>query len=407
MPRFRYKAVTASGEVVEGEMEAVAREELIDRLRSDGGVPIRADEIAGRARPAGRRFRLFSGGKRLRDADLVTLTRELATLMQARLPLDRALATLADVAEEGPREAFMRQVLDRVRSGATLADALDQSGQPLPAIFTGMIRAGEAGGHLEAVLSQLAETMEHARALKEHVVSALIYPAFVLVTALAALVLLLVAVLPEFRPLFEQSGAAMPLSTELMIALGEGLREYGAIVGVVLAVGFLVLKRWLDRPSGRLAWDRLMLRLPLFRTLVIRLETARFTRTLATLLGNGLPLMEALPIAIGTVANRAMRQALGGLAPRLKRGEHLSAALEACEPVPPLAVRMIRVGEEGDQFEEMLVKVGGIYEDEVKRAVQRLLALLVPAVTLGLGVLVAVIVGSMMSAILGAYDLPL
>ena len=150
-----------------------------------------------------------------------------------------------------------------------------------------------------------------------------------------------------------------------------------------------------------------MLRVPLFRSLVVKLETARFSRTLATLLNNGLPLMEALPIAIGTVGNRAMRQALGGLAPRLKRGENLSAALEACEPMPPLAVRMIRVGEEGDQFEQMLLKVGTIYEDEVKRAVERLLSLLVPAVTLGLGVIVAVIVGSMMSAILGAYDLPI
>lgn len=407
MPRFRYKAVTASGEVVEGEMEGAARSEIIDRLQSDGGVPIRADEIRSRAAPAARRFKLFSGGRKLRDADLVTVMRELATLMQARLPLDRALATLADVAEDGPRQDFMRQVLDRVRSGATLADALEDTGHPLPAIIPGMVRAGEAGGQLETVLAQLAETLEHARELKEHVVSALIYPAFVLVTALAALVLLLVAVLPEFRPLFEQTGADMPLSTQLMIATGEGLRSYGAIVALVLALLFLVLKRWLGKPSGRLAWDRLMLRLPLFRALVVKLETARFTRTLATLLGNGLPLMEALPIAIGTVGNRAMRQALGGLAPRLKRGEHLSAALDACEPVPQLAVRMIRVGEEGDQFEQMLVKVGGIYEDEVKRTVQRMLALLVPSVTLGLGLIVALIVGSMMSAILGAYDLPI
>ena len=230
---------------------------------------------------------------------------------------------------------------------------------------------------------------------------------FVLVTALGALVLLLVAVLPEFRPLFEQTGADMPASTLAMIAIGEGLREYGAIVALLLALLFLVLKRAIDRPAGRLAWDGFVLRLPLFRALVVKLETARFARTLATLLGNGLPLLEALPIAIGTVGNRAMRQALEGLAPRLKRGEHLSAALEACEPVPPLAVRMIRVGEEGDQFEQMLVRVGAIYEDEVKRAVQRMLALLVPAVTLGLGVIVAVIVGLMMSAILGAYDLPL
>ena len=388
-------------------MEGAARSEIIDRLQSDGGVPIRADEIRSRAAPAGRRFKLFTGGRKLGDADLVTVMRELATLMQARLPLDRALATLADVAEDGPRQDFMRQVLDQVRSGATLADALQDSGHPLPAIIPGMIRAGEAGGQLEAVLAQLAETLEHARELKEHVVSALIYPAFVLVTALAALVLLLVAVLPEFRPLFEQTGADMPLSTQLMIATGEGLRSYGAIVALVLALLFLVLKRWLVRPTGRLAWDRFMLRLPLFRALVVKLETARFTRTLATLLGNGLPLMEALPIAIGTVGNRAMRQALGGLAPRLKRGEHLSTALDACEPVPQLAVRMIRVGEEGDQFEQMLVKVGGIYEDEVKRTVQRMLALLVPSVTLGLGVIVALIVGSMMSAILGAYDLPI
>jgi general secretion pathway protein F len=407
MPRFRYKAVTASGEIVEGEMEAAARSEIIDRLQSDGGVPIRADEISSRAaRPAGR-FKGFASRRRLREADLVTLIRELSTLMQARLPLDRALATLADVSESGPRQAFTRRVLDRVRSGATLADALEEGGEPLPAIVSGMIRSGEAGGHLETVLEQLAATLEHARALKEYVVSSLIYPAFVLVTAVAALVLLLVVVLPEFRPLFEQTGAEMPMSTTVMLAIGEGLRAYGAFVGLGLALSFLVLKRWLAQPAGRLAWDRFVLWLPLFRALVVKLETARFTRTLATLLGNGLPLMEALPTAIGTVGNRAMRQALGGLAPRLKRGEHLSSALEACDPIPPLAVRMIRVGEEGDQFEQMLVKVGGIYEDEVKRAVQRLLALLIPGVTLALGVIVALIVGSMMSAILGAYDLPI
>ena len=407
MPRFRYKAVTASGEIVEGEMEAAARSEIIDRLQSDGGVPIRAEEIRSRAaRPAGR-FKGFGSSRRLREADLVTLIRELSTLMQARLPLDRALATLADVSESGPRQAFTRRVLDRVRSGATLADALEEGGQALPAIVSGMVRSGEAGGHLESVLEQLAETLEHARALKEYVVSSLIYPAFVLVTAVAALVLLLVVVLPEFRPLFEQTGAEMPFSTTVMLAIGEGLRAYGAFIGLALALSFLLLKRWLAQPAGRLAWDRFVLWLPLFRALVVKLETARFTRTLATLLGNGLPLMEALPTAIGTVGNRAMRQALGGLAPRLKRGEHLSAALEACDPIPPLAVRMIRVGEEGDQFEQMLVKVAGIYEDEVKRAVQRLLALLIPGVTLGLGVIVALIVGSMMSAILGAYDLPI
>lgn len=406
MPRFRYKAVTASGEVVEGEMEAAARSEIIDRLQSGGGVPIRADEIRSRPRKA-RRLTGLGAGRALREADLVTLTRELATLMQARLPLDRALATLADVADHGPRQAFMRRVLDKVRSGATLADALADAGQPLPGVFTGMVRAGEAGGHLEAVLAQLADTLEHARALKEHVVSALIYPAFVLVTAFAALILLMVAVLPEFRPLFEQTGAEMPASTGAMIALGEGLRAYGAVIGLALALAFLALRNWMRRPSGRLAWDRWILRLPLFRELIIKLETARFSRTLATLLGNGLPLLEALPIAIGTIGNSALRQALGDLAPRLKRGEHLSTALEACEPMPPLAVRMIRVGEESDQFEQMLLKVGGIYEDEVKRTVQRLLALLVPAVTLGLGLIVAVIVGSMMSAILGAYDLSL
>ena len=406
MPRFRYKAVTADGEVVEGEMDGAGRAEIIDRLRSGGGVPIRADEIRGRPR-AGRRLSLFGGARPLREAELVSLTRELATLMQARLPLDRALATLAEVADSGPRRDFIRRVLDQVRSGATLADALAGAGQPLPTVFTGMVRAGEAGDHLETVLSQLADTLEHARALKEHVVSALIYPAFVLVTALASLVLLLVAVLPEFRPLFDQTGAEMPTSTWAMIALGEGLRAYGAAIGLALAVAFLALRNWLGRSSGRLAWDRWVMRLPLFRSLVVRLETARFTRTLAPLLGNGLPLLEALPIAIGTVGNRSLRQALGDLAPRLKRGEHLSAALEACEPVPSLAVRMIRVGEEGDQFEQMLMKVAGIYEDEVRRTVQRLLALLVPAVTLGLGLIVAVIVGSMMSAILGAYDLPI
>ncbi len=225
MPRFSYKAATASGEVIVGEIEAANRQAAIDRLRGQGHIPIRAEE-KGRGLGAGHRLGLSIGARRVGPKDLALLTRELATLLQAGLPLDRALSVLRDLARAGPGRTLVERVQDQVRGGAALADAMEGHPEVFPSFYIGMVRAGEAGGNLEGVLSGLADSLERAQALRESINSALMYPMLVVVMAVLSLVVLMTAVIPEFRPLFEDSGTSLPLLTRAVIAASEFVGAY-------------------------------------------------------------------------------------------------------------------------------------------------------------------------------------
>lgn len=405
MPRFAYKSVTPAGEVVEGVLEAASRAGLLDLLRSQGQMPIRADEIG--AGGAGFRLPGLRATRALSAADLAQLTRELATLLKAGLPVDRAISFARELVTSAPRSVFLNGVLEAVKGGASLADAMARPGAELPPYYIGMIRAGEAGGTLETVLSRLADTLERAQALRETVRSALYYPIIVLFVAGATLLILLTAVIPQFEPLFDDAGDALPTSMAVLLAIGGFLENWwwALLVGIVAAV--FGLRTGLAQPEGRRRWDSTMLRLPLFGDLLRKVEVARFCRTLGTLLANGVTAVEAFGIAAGAVGNSVMAGAIRDVTPRLRRGEGLAVPLLETAMFPRLAVQLTKVGEESGQLDQMLLRAADIYDEEVKRAVQRMTSLLVPAVTIGLGLIVAGIIGSMLSAILSTYDLSL
>jgi general secretion pathway protein F len=406
MPRYRYKAVSAAGEILEGEIEASDRQAVIDGLHNQGNTPIRADPVTGRSiRPlAGVGL---SGRRRLASESIVLTTRELATLLRAGMPIDRALAILADIAKDGAVRDFLEDVLKSVRGGSTLADALEPHKQSLPAYYIGLVRAGEAGGALESVLSRLAESLERAQSLRETIRSAMYYPAFVLVMSVLTLVVLFTLVIPEFRPLFEESASGMPGSMAAVIALSDGLRDYWWVIVLAIIALVLVVQQHNRTPDGRRRRDRLMLRLPLVGDLVTKVEVSRFARTLGTLLANGVMVLNALAITAETISNRELAGAIGGLASRLKQGEGLAGPLMQLGLFPRLAVQLIQVGEESGQIESMLLRVAEIYDEEVKRTIQRLLALLVPVMTICIGILVAAIIATMLTAILSTYELSL
>lgn len=406
MARYKYKAVSPAGDVLEGEVEAVDREAVIDRLHSQGNTPIRAEPMTG---GHGReRTSIVLSPRRRLGADVVALTtRELAILLRAGLPIDRALLVLADIAKEKRLRAFLEDVLNSVRGGSTLADALDQHKESLPAYYVGLVRAGEAGGALDSVLLRLAETLERAQSLREAVRSATYYPAFVLVMSAVTLIILFTLVIPEFRPLFEDSAAGMPGSMAAVIAVSDGLRHYWWVIVLVMVAIVLFVRQYDSTPQGRRRRDRWILRLPLFGDLVTKVEVARFSRTLGTLLANGVMVLNALSVTAETISNRELSEAIGGLASRLKRGEGLARPLIETGLFPPLAVQLVQVGEESGELEPMLMRIADIYDDEVRRTLARLLALLVPVLTICIGILVAVIIGTMLTAILSTYELSL
>ena len=403
MPHYRYKAVTSAGEIIEGVIDATDRQAVVDRLHAQGSTPIRAEEAAGRAV---RSLSLF--GRRRRRLDPTTVmhaTRELATLLRAGLTVDRALSALAEISDDDAVRAFLDDVLRSVRGGATLADALMPHKESLPPYYIGLVRAGEAGGALESVMARLAEALERTQALRESVRSAMYYPAFVLIMSVLTLVVLFTLVIPEFRPMFEDSGHPMPASLATIIAISDGLKAYWWAIVAALLVVILGIRQYVGTPEGRRRIDRGILRAPLAGDLVTKLEVARFSRTLGTLLANGVMVLNALSITAEAISNRSIAEALMSLSNRLKRGEGLAGPLMETGIFPRLAVQLVQVGEESGQLEEMLLRVADIYDEEVKRTLQRLLAMLVPVMTICIGIFVAGIIATMLTAILSSYAL--
>jgi len=399
MPLYHYRAVTAANEIVTGSREASDQQALAREIQAQGLILLQIDDAPGGP------WTLFRGQVRLRPAELALLTRSLATVLNAGMPLDRALATLAQLVDRPRQRQLVDDIRERVRGGSSLASALEAQSGAFSPLYVNMVRAGEAGGALETVLARLADHMDDAQALRTTLVSALIYPVILFSLSIVSVVILLLFVVPQFTDLFESAGEALPWSTQLVIAAGDVLRSYWwslllAILGVLLGL------QWtLANPRRRRWWDRWLLRLPRVRDLIQRVEVARFSRTLGTLVQNGVPLLEGLRITTATLRNQVMSDGLREAAESLKSGGGLSNPLAETGLFPPLALQLIRLGEETGDLQPMLHKVADIYDGEVRTAVQRLLAILEPFLIITLGLLVAGIIVSITVAILGVQGL--
>jgi general secretion pathway protein F len=269
-----------------------------------------------------------------------------------------------------------------------------------------MIRAGEAGGSLPGVLQRLAEFMERAKALRATVTSALIYPAILFVVAAASVVILLIAVVPKFKPIFEQSGKALPFITQAVVVAGDVLRNWWYLFVIVIAALVLIFAKRMQDPVVRFNWDRRILGWPLVGDLAAKVEMARFSRTLGTLLANGVSLVNALAIVRETMGNGWLAEAIGQVARELKEGRGLGRPMMETGRFPMLAVHMILVGEETGRLDEMLMQVAETYDVEVEQAIRKLLAFLEPAMILLMALIVGAIILSMLTAMLTIYDLP-
>lgn len=409
VPLFRYKAVDAAGEISIGDLEAPQQSEVVERLRDLGLMPIRVEAAqpgSASAAPSNRReVSEWFRRRTVNQDDVLAFTRELATLLKAGLPLDRALQVLINLAPVGPLRDIQQRIRDELRGGAALSQALDAQKGSFSRFYVNIVRAGEAGGALPVVLGRLAEFLERSRDLGDTVKSALIYPAILVVVSVAALMALLIFVVPQFQQMFQEAGKALPLATQIVIAVGEYLRHYWW----TLVLGALALRLWwrgqMARPKSRERWDGRALSLPLVGDLIAKVETARLARTLGTLLGNGVSLLNGLLIVKETLSNTVLSKALDGVIVKLREGRGLGQPLLECGRFPPLAIHMILVGEETGRLEEMLLRVAEVYDREVQNAVKRMLALLEPALILGLAVMVGTIILSILVAVLSVNDL--
>ena len=394
MSQFRYRAVSAAGEILQGQMEAASLDEVVVRLQDQGHTPLEAkpaDAAGGSSGVAG----FFKRGPFNGD-QLAQFTHQLATLLGAGQPLDRALGILMDLPEGEHAKKLIERVRDRVRGGTTLSQSLDEEHGVFPKLYIALVRAGEVGGSLEDTLRRLADYLERSQHLRGSIINALIYPAFLMVGVLGSLLLLLTYVVPQFVPIFQDMQVPLPWITRAVLLLGTTLQDWWWLILLLIVGAIFVWRARLRDPAIRLAWHERLLKLRLIGPLTLKVETARLARTLGTLVKNGVPLLSALGIARQVTSNRALDESLVQATEMVKGGNGLSLALAQSQRFPRLAIQMVQVGEEAGQLDTMLLKVADTFEIESRRAIDRLLAALVPALTIVMTVFVAII----MSAIL-------
>ena len=389
MTLFYYKAVTPAGEVLEGQFDLGSRDDVIGKLQDAGNIPLEVREADG-----GDSASLFAAlfkKKTLRQAQIVPFTQQLATLLGAGQPLDRALQILLDQPESDKARRMLERIRDEVRGGTPLSDSLEAEQGTFSRLYVNMVRAGEAGGSLHDTLARLADYLERSAALRSSVINAMIYPAFLVGMVLVSLMVLLVYVVPQFAPMFADMNVEMPLITKVVLAVGSALQSFWWLILIAIVLGIGWLRRQMAEPVARLGIDERLLRMRVVGDIVRKIETARIARTLGTLLKNGVPLLSGLTVARNVMTNTALAEVVATATEEVKTGGGLAHALAQSKRFPKLAIQMISVGEESGELDAMLLKVADTFDVEVKNTLDRLLAALVPATTIVMTVVVAMI----------------
>ena len=395
MASFYFKAVAADGKQRTGTLTGDTEKAVAGELRRQGLVPVYVGAEPKRSSFSVRLPALVLGKRR----DVLFFTQELATLLKAGVPLDRALSITAELTERPAFRSITLDVLRALKGGKSLADSLGTHPEYFSELYVNMVRAGEASGALAAVFDRLSEFETSRDELRGYIISAMIYPALLCVVGLGSVLVLLTFVAPRFATVFEQSRMAIPLPTQVMLTASRWLQSYGWILAAAVAAFAAGLYSYIRTASGRFWWDTLRLRVPVLGIALRKAETARFARAMGTLVGNGVALVQSIGIAGATMNNRRISGSLEAVAQGVKRGEGIAAPLAKTGQFPPLAAHLLTVGEETGRLDEMFTRMAEIYERETRVAIRRLTSLFEPLVILVMGVLVGALVLSMLIAI--------
>lgn len=410
MPVFEYRGLNAAGKNIEGLKEAESPKTLRTLLRKDG---IFLTDVVGQAegsvKPGGKgkpslgstevNFSKLGGGSVDTD-DIAVMTRQLATLLKAGVSLVEALSAMVDQVEKEKLKRILSDVKQRVNEGTSLGDALNTHVKIFGPLFVNMIRAGESSGALDSVLLRLAEFTEGQARLKQKIVGTMIYPAIMLVIGGGVLIMLMTVVVPKVTKIFDDMKVNLPWTTKLLIASSNFLQNYWFVVVPAMIAAAIGFYRWSGSEKGKPVWDKLVLKIPVFGPLVRHLSVARFTRTLATLLKSGVPLLTALDIVKNVITNSTMSAVIDTARDAIREGESIAAPLKKSGEFPPLVYHMVGIGERSGQLEDMLLNVAESYESSVNVRIGALTALLEPMMIVLMGAVIAFVAFSILMPIL-------
>ena len=394
MALFRWQGVSARGETLAGEMEAPSRDAVLVRLRSQRIQPIPA-KVKEKGKGLDRELSLPGFGDSIKQRDVVIFTRQLATMIDAGLPIVQCLEILATQSPNKKLRNVIRQTKDEVEAGSTFTDALRKHPKQFNDLFVNMVAAGEVGGILDGILHRLASYMEKAMKLKSKIKGAMIYPATIVTVAVGVTAVLLIFVIPVFAELFSSFGQALPAPTQFVINLSAFTIAYYPFIGAVLLATGVASRQFYRTESGRLAFDGAFLQLPIFGDLIRKSAVARFTRTLSTLVSSGVPILDALAITARTAGNKVVERAVLATRVSISEGRTIAEPLMQSKVFPPMVCQMISVGETTGALDAMLQKIAEFYEEEVDNAVANLTSLMEPLGIVFLGVVIGGLVIAM------------
>lgn len=388
MPNFKYLAKDNSGKTASGFFEAPDRAQAIDILRKKGLIIVSVKEALPKMSMS-----LFSfGGKKIKIDDLVVFSRQLATMVDAGIPLVGALDILGEQIENKTFGSIILKIRNDIETGSSLSDALGRHKKIFSALFVSMVKAGESSGMLDDILDRLAAYLEKTSALQKKVGSALIYPAVVSSMAVAITLLLLLKVIPIFKDIFAGFGSELPKPTMILIAISDALRKYFLLLAIIVGGIVFSVARYVKTEKGRLAYDTLLLKMPIFGILFKKVAISKFTRTLSTLIKSGVPILNSLDIVGKTAGNKAIEIAVETVRTNVREGESVAEPLARSKLFPPMVVRMISVGEQSGQLEKMLSKIADFYDEQVDAAVSGLTSLIEPLIIAFLGIVIGTVV---------------
>jgi general secretion pathway protein F len=398
MPVFEYKGLDARGKAVSGIVDATDPKALKLALRKDG---IFLTEIVEESRAkslAQREVKLGRG--RVKPLDVAVMTRQLATLIGAGIPLVESLTALVEQVDKERLKKVLSRVRERVNEGASLADAMADHARVFPPLYVNMIRAGESSGTLDIVLARLADFTEYQVRLRSKVMGAMTYPIIMVFVGILIVAILFVVVVPKITKIFDRLQTSLPIPTQILIGASNFVKNWWWLIGIVAIGGTILLVRYFRTPEGREKWDRFALRVPVFGPLLRMIAIARFTRTLSTLLASGVPVLTALDIVKNVLNNKILEKVVEESRVSIQEGESIAAPLKRSKQFPPLVTHMIAIGEKSGELENMLSNVANAYEQQVDGKINTLTSLLEPVMIVCMGGVVGFIVFSILLPIL-------
>ncbi len=401
MPSYIYKAVNTQGRFSEGRLDASDKRAAVLQLETKGLIPVLVEEPVKTSTPGFRGFQI----RRITRRDILLFTEELSTLVHAGLPLDRTLTITAQTVRKPALRALIESILKQIKGGKSLAEALAAHPKYFSKLYVNMIRAGETGGVLDPILARLVEFERAADELRGYLLASLIYPALLACVGLGSIGILFYFVIPKFATIFHDAGAAIPAGTMLLLSISEMTRSYwwvglAGIAGVIVA-----FRAWLRTPKGSRMWDSIRLRVPLLGPTILKIEVARFARTLGTLTTSAVPLITAVRIVQDIVRNQIVAEGISKIAAGAKRGEGVAKPMREAGVFPELAVHLVEVGEETGRIDTMLLQIADSYDKDVKTSVKALTSVFEPAIILVMGVIVGAVVLSMLMAIFSINEI--